>query len=124
MEPPNSGRLYIRPAASIEVSRSNIHNIYSIQKPKNIPVLYQEELPMPMGGSVPRRARRKGPLLISKGLDRLPSIDRGSQNLSEISMKLPDIKSSKYSRDSTNELTINYTEDRKAKLRAKLEALY
>ena len=61
--------------------------------------MQEEELIGGMGGSVPRKPRRKGPLLVAKALDRLPSIERPGKNSSDLGMKLPDIKSRHYRRD-------------------------
>jgi len=66
-----------------------------------------------------KKAKKRGPLLVHKA-EKFLSLERqGSNNQSELSLKLPDIRS-RVSRD----LSINYTEERKERLRAKLEALY
>jgi hypothetical protein len=56
------------------------------------------------------------------------SLERNYNNQSEMSLlKLPDIKQyQKYSRDNgaSDVYSLNYTDDKKAKLRSKLEQLY
>lgn len=72
---------------------------------------------------MPRRVKKKkGPLLVSKAAERFSTLDRNVTNQSEMSLKLPDIKQ-RQSRDQ-NDLALNYTEDKKSRMRAKLEALY
>jgi hypothetical protein len=44
------------------------------------------------GNSVPRKAKKRAPLLIANAADRLPSIERGGKNQSELGLKLPEIK--------------------------------
>lgn len=76
-----------------------------------------------MNPSVPKPKRRKrGPLIAPKAIDLFPSIERSIKNPSDLSLKLPDIR--KPSEISSRELSINYTEDKKEKLRQKLERLY
>ena len=55
--------------------------------------------------------------------EKFGSLDRASHNNSEMNLKLPDIKQTRASRDQSD-LSINYTDDRRERLRAKLENLY
>ena len=61
------------------------------------------------------KKRKRGPLIASKANDLFPSIDRSLKNQSDLSLKLPDIR--KPSEISSRELSINYTEDKREKLR-------
>jgi hypothetical protein len=111
----------VRQPASIDVSGSGISGIYSIKKPRAVPLMSEDGV-VNLGGSVPRKPKRRGPLLVSKASERFPSLERSVRNQSDLAMKLPDIRAGR--RDDGYEMSLNYAEQRKAKLRAKLEALY
>lgn len=78
--------------------------------------------------SVSRKPKRRGGPLIAKaalGGDRFLSMERNTNNQSEVSLlKLPNIKQSRDYGGLNEMSSLNYTEEKKAKLRAKLEQLY
>jgi hypothetical protein len=83
---------------------------------------------------VPRRIRKRGPLLAPKAVGLFPSLERSTNNQSDLSLKLPDIKKPLYRLDNESssiaysytkdssiarglELSVNYTEDKRERLR-------
>ena len=110
-EKANINRSYIKPPASIEISRhynpGSINDILSNN-----------------GGSV-RKLKKRGPLLLPRASEKFPSLEREiPRNGSELNLRLPEICSSKASREHTDMSIGRTTEERQESLRVKLEALY
>ena len=111
-------------------------------------ILYQEigsnSLENNNSGLPPRKARKRGPLIAAKAADMFPSLERSQKNQSDLILKLPEISRAKnaaslndYSLNGASllgiaevesrrgrDLSIHYTEERREKMRLKLEKLY
>lgn len=111
--------------AKVYDQASNHH--HSLQKPKNLRAIYgidDDEHPF-VGGSVPRKPKKKAPVLVSNA-DRMPSLDRlPPVNQSGLNLKLPEIKIAHYHNlgGHSREHSLNY-DDKQERLRHKLEMLY
>ena len=78
--------------ASMDLSGKAIQAIYSVKKPKNISILGTDMSNQILGGSIPKKYKKKMvPLLIPRVADKLPSIER-NRNGSNDNMKLPEIR--------------------------------
>ena len=89
-------------------------------------ILYQElqGQSLPHNSEHTRKTRKRGPLIAARAADLFPSLERSSKNQSDLALKLPEISQKNASLSNQRELSINYAEERREKMRLKLEKLY
>ena len=69
-------------------------------------------------------------MIVHKAAEIFPSIERSVKNQSELSLKLPEIRNPRGRGSEASEpiiyrdISVNYTDDKRERLRAKLEKLY
>jgi hypothetical protein len=135
MAPSNDGSIHLAPQQPNEINYVYESKVNSLQKlPYQVQILYSEGAQQKQyGGSLPRKPKRKrGPLIAASAADRFPSLDRDSaHNVSERNLRLPDIRPKENKRaekindtSSIKSYEMNNLDNKREKLRAKLEMLY